>query len=125
MRESLSIFTTARAWRVRIAFRDGTRPAGSHQTPRGRQSDQIRSVQATPVFALHSLPASLAEIPGRFSSSLLPPSFVAGRCAANFLRGAVAKRRLIPIAAIPRSPLVEAMPRISCGIPVGAQRPRA
>jgi hypothetical protein len=37
-------------------------------------------------FALHSLPASPAEIPERFSSSLLPPSFAAGRCAASLFQ---------------------------------------
>ena len=40
-------------------------------------------------FLLRSLPVTLAEIPGRFSSSLLPPSFAPGRCAATFLSEAV------------------------------------
>jgi hypothetical protein len=38
-----------------------------------------------PFFTLHSLSASPIEIPERFSSSLLPPSFVSGRCTAVFL----------------------------------------
>jgi hypothetical protein len=35
-------------------------------------------------FTLRSLSPSRAEIPGRFSSSLLPPSFVRGRSATIF-----------------------------------------
>jgi hypothetical protein len=47
--------------------------------------EALRAARTTTVFALHSLPATPAEIPERFSSSLLPPSFAAGRCAAIFL----------------------------------------
>jgi len=50
-------------------------------------------------FVLHSLSASPTEIPERFSSSLLPPSFAAGRCAAIFLPKPAARRgRLHPFA---------------------------
>lgn len=55
-------------------------------------SPGFRSPPSPPVFELHSLPASPAEIPERFSSSLLPPSFAAGRCAAIFLPGVAATR---------------------------------
>lgn len=54
-------------------------------------SPGFHSPPSPPVFALHSLPASPAEIPERFSSSLLPPSFAAGRCAAIFLPGSAVR----------------------------------
>lgn len=44
----------------------------------------------TTLFLLRSLPRKLVEIPGRFSSSLPPPSFVRGRSAAIFLTADVA-----------------------------------
>jgi hypothetical protein len=46
--------------------------------------------QGVPAFTgsmLHSRPASPVGIPGRFSSSLLPPLFPPGRCAAIFIQG--------------------------------------
>ena len=39
---------------------------------------------------LHSRPVPLAGIPGRFSSSLLPPLFPPGRCAAVFIQRSAA-----------------------------------
>ena len=39
---------------------------------------------------LHSRPVSLAATLGRFSSSLLPPLFPPGRCAAIFIQRGVA-----------------------------------
>ncbi len=39
---------------------------------------------------LHSRPVDPAAIPGRFSSSLLPPLFPLGRCAAIFIQRGVA-----------------------------------
>lgn len=56
-------------------------------------SPGYRSPPSPPVLELHSLPASPAEIPERFSSSLLPPSFAAGRCAAIFLPRVAAAAR--------------------------------
>jgi hypothetical protein len=41
---------------------------------------------------LRSLPGSLAEIPERFSSSSLPPSFAQGRCVAFLLPQALPPR---------------------------------
>jgi len=43
-------------------------------------------------FLLRSLPNKSAEIPGRFSSSLPPPSFVRGRSAAIFMTTDAAAR---------------------------------
>jgi hypothetical protein len=43
-------------------------------------------------FLLRSLPRKLVEIPGRFSSSLPPPSFVRGRSAAFFMTADAAPR---------------------------------
>lgn len=37
-------------------------------------------------FSLHSRPVRRIEIPQRFSSSLLPPSFAVGRCATFCIR---------------------------------------
>ena len=48
------------------------------------------------VCLLRSLPGSLAEIPERFSSSSLPPSFAQGRCVA-FLYGAGALSTTVPL----------------------------
>jgi len=45
-----------------------------------------------PNFLLRSPPVRPAEIPKRFSSSLLPPSFVSGRCTAVFIQGFGVKR---------------------------------
>src|SRR5689334_10081806 len=55
------------------------KPSSLLKSRTGSRSRRLHS------FQLHSLPASPAEIPERFSSSLLPPSFAAGRCAAIFL----------------------------------------
>jgi len=52
-----------------------------------RAGAHARDTSLDPVLALHSRPAPQAEIPRRFSSSLLPPSFAAGRCAAVFIPG--------------------------------------
>ncbi|WP_418318241.1 hypothetical protein [Piscinibacter sakaiensis] len=50
------------------------------ETGVGRRSAQQAPIGST-VFLLHSLTVRRAEIPQRFSSSSLPPSFAAGRCA--------------------------------------------
>jgi hypothetical protein len=56
---------------------------------RGRLQSPV-GAHCEPAFTgsmLHSRPASPVGIPGRFSSSLLPPLFPPGRCAAIFIQG--------------------------------------
>src|SRR5664279_6165354 len=77
----------------RISTRQGTRSAGPHQrgaTCRNRVTGAGGSpgvgggLGMTNRFSSRSRPASPAEIPGGFSSSLLPPSFPRGRSATLF-----------------------------------------
>lgn len=56
------------------------------------------------VFLLHSLSIRSTEIPERFSSSLLPPYFAAGRCAAIFNSGGTGESAGAPRASHPMGP---------------------
>ena len=76
--------------------------SGAHRShARRRRKPPIRAAAASPspFFLLRSLPVRRAEIPQRFSSSSLPPSFAAGRCATACISQ---PRR--PPAAAPRAP---------------------
>ncbi len=54
--------------------------------------------EPAPFFLLYSLTVRRAEIPQHFSSSSLPPSFAAGRCATAFIRqrGSATGRLAVP-----------------------------
>lgn len=56
------------------------------------------------VFLLHSLSIRSTEIPERFSSSLLPPYFAAGRCAAIFNSGGTGESAGPPRVSPPMGP---------------------
>lgn len=94
LRRQLPFITKPSYTRVRNACPDGTEDLHSRRRSCDAALGRVRATRFTKFLALHSLSASPTEIPERFSSSLLPPSFAAGRCAATFLpRPAVLRGR--------------------------------
>gem|GEM_PF-5182554 len=90
----LSLLANPSCKRVRNACPDGTEDLRSRRSLSDAALGRVGATRFINFLALHSLSASPTEIPERFSSSLLPPSFAAGRCAAIFLpRPAVLRGR--------------------------------